>query len=86
VQRGKVNTDWKKRWFILHNRDRNYELEYREGGITLKGSIPLVGITVHSGPDNTLTLEPSDRSRIYYLKAESRDDQKKWKYMLQVCV
>jgi hypothetical protein len=50
----------------------------------LKGIISMTGMTVHSGPENTLKLEPSDRSRIYYLKAESRNDQKKWKYILQV--
>jgi hypothetical protein len=82
-QRGKYNTQWKKRWFILHNRARNYELEYLTATREAKGSIAMVGMTVTTAPDHTLVLEPSDRSRIYYLKASDRGEQKRWKYILQ---
>lgn len=84
-QRGKYNTEWKKRWFVLHNRDRNYELVYydtRDGDV--KGVIAMVGMEIHSGADLTLSLEPADRSRVYYLRCKDRAEQKRWKYVLQV--
>jgi hypothetical protein len=58
-------------------------LEYLTAVREAKGTISMVGMTVTTAPDHTLVLEPSDRSRIYYLKASDRAEQKRWKYILQ---
>ncbi len=44
----------------------------------------MCGMTVHSAPDNGLVLQPMDNSRVYYLRAMSAVDQKRWKYLLRV--
>lgn len=82
-KRGKINTEWKQRWFIQHNRARNYELEYRSATNVTKGFVSMTGMTIHGAPGFVLVLEPVDRSRVYYLRAKDRVEQKQWKYVLQ---
>ena len=83
-QRGKHNIEWKRRYFVVHNRSRNYELEYKTATDETKGVICMIGMSVQSGPDLTLVLEPADRRRVFYLKAADKFEHKRWKYILQV--
>eukprot|EP00935_MAST-01C_sp_MAST-1C-sp1_P000481 g481.t1 len=85
-KKGAIRKNWKKRWFVCYNKDRNFVVEYSvSSGRKPKGEICLDGYSISTEMTKAeredcgehsivLTCGPSSKRRAWFLRATTKEE------------